>query len=198
MLLALMSSSMVRQKAGASWVDRVQAFWFEELKPSAWFEASAEIDEIIRTRFLTTRRHVAADFDIVAATASADQSVASAIVQFPRTCFEARRLPLQLIISHWPKRGIRGQQSAHRRVRGRCKTTRDLSLWCIVDQGGLMSYGVSLADNYRRAAKFVDRREPWAIMCHREISSTLVPMFLNAPRRKQCASHSSSCCTVRN
>jgi uncharacterized protein (DUF924 family) len=89
-----MSSSMVRQKAGASWVDRVQAFWFEELKASAWFEPNAEVDEIIRTRFLTIYRHVAADFDIVAATASADQSVASAIVldQFPRNMFRGTAL----------------------------------------------------------------------------------------------------------
>jgi len=85
---------MVKQKSGASWVDRVQAFWFEELKPSAWFEPNAEIDEIIRTRFLTTHRQVAADFDIVAATASADQSVASAIVldQFPRNMFRGTAL----------------------------------------------------------------------------------------------------------
>jgi uncharacterized protein (DUF924 family) len=85
---------MVKQKAGISWVDRVQGFWFEELGPSAWFEPNAEIDEIIRTRFLTTHLHVAAKFDVVAATASAEQSVASAVVldQFPRNMFRGTAL----------------------------------------------------------------------------------------------------------
>ncbi len=73
----------------AFWVDSVQAFWFTELDPAAWFKPDVKIDEAIRTRFFPIYTSLAADFDAVVAASSPHQAVASVIVldQFPRNMF---------------------------------------------------------------------------------------------------------------
>jgi uncharacterized protein (DUF924 family) len=73
----------------ASWVGDVLTFWFRELDRAAWFQADADLDEMISTRFLAVHEHVASHFDRNRAAMPADQAVSTVIVldQFPRNMF---------------------------------------------------------------------------------------------------------------
>jgi uncharacterized protein (DUF924 family) len=86
---------MIDPMLDAFWVDSVQAFWFSELNPAAWFKPDAAIDEAIRTRFFPIYASLTVDFNAVAATSSPDQALASVIVldQFPRNMFRGTPRP---------------------------------------------------------------------------------------------------------
>jgi uncharacterized protein (DUF924 family) len=72
----------------ADWVDRVLAFWFEELTPPAWFKPDPALDVTIRSRFLTIHEAVAAN-PPDSATMDARTALAAIIAldQFPRNMF---------------------------------------------------------------------------------------------------------------
>ena len=67
----------------ANWAEDVHRFWFEELKPAAWFRSDPKVDETIRERFSGLLQALA-----LSSTGAADAraAVAGAIVldQFPR------------------------------------------------------------------------------------------------------------------
>jgi hypothetical protein len=99
-----MISSMVRQKAGASWADRVQAFWFEELKPPHGSNRTQKLTKSFVLVFLqpTGMSQPILILSLPPHPPTNRLPVPSYLTSFRGTCFEARRLPLQLIISHWP------------------------------------------------------------------------------------------------
>jgi uncharacterized protein (DUF924 family) len=73
----------------SAWVDAVLTFWFEELRPAAWFRTDPKVDEEIRRRFLDVwERFKAAPPDV----GDARAAVAAAVVldQFPRNLFRGR------------------------------------------------------------------------------------------------------------
>jgi len=72
----------------ADWSRRVLHFWFEELKPEAWFDGGAEIDRVIREQFLDLHRRVR-DMPLADLTASPETALAAVIVldQFSRNMF---------------------------------------------------------------------------------------------------------------
>ena len=68
--------------------ERVLTFWFNELKPEQWFAKSAELDETIKTRFLSTLEK-AAKLELYAWRVSPHGRLAEIIVldQFSRNIY---------------------------------------------------------------------------------------------------------------
>jgi uncharacterized protein (DUF924 family) len=71
------------------WADEVHGFWFDELRPRAWFRTDPELDEQIRRRFLRLWTALRAE---PPGLSDARTAVAAAVVfdQFPRNMFRGR------------------------------------------------------------------------------------------------------------
>ena len=41
----------------SDWVEQVTRYWFEELRPEAWFRKDARVDDAIRERFAALVRN---------------------------------------------------------------------------------------------------------------------------------------------
>jgi uncharacterized protein (DUF924 family) len=82
---------IARSTSETSWVDDVQTFWFEELDRAVWFEPDANVDAMVRTRFLAVHEHIVSHFDHNGAAVCADRALSTVIVldQFPRNMFRA-------------------------------------------------------------------------------------------------------------
>ncbi len=70
------------------WVGAVLAFWFDELRPQAWFKPGPEVDATIVARFAATY-DACAQTPPETAASNADRALATIIVldQFPRNMF---------------------------------------------------------------------------------------------------------------
>ena len=75
-------------KINAGWVDEVLDFWFGELTYEDWFGGGAELDDKIRSRFLSLYEKLKASFDEKAVN-DARTALAAIILfdQFPRNLF---------------------------------------------------------------------------------------------------------------
>jgi uncharacterized protein (DUF924 family) len=105
------------------WVEKVLAFWFDEVGPDGWFERSDETDELIRARFGTLYESL---FDAAPSRSfdGAEEALAAIIVfdQFPRNMFRGQPRAFAsdtiaaAIARKAVERGLDGEVAEERRI----------------------------------------------------------------------------------
>jgi len=71
----------------SDWVEQVTRYWFEELRPEAWFRKDARVDDAIRERFAALHDEVAQLRPAQLATAHACLAAVIVLDQFSRNMF---------------------------------------------------------------------------------------------------------------